>query len=91
MNPTSDIGFTSPVGIEQGRFRVEKDATGTLVAVNAHSNLTLMQGMSDIGANMKLSARARQSIVSVSASGGAIPVDVLEETVRALIAAKRSN
>src|SRR6267142_101730 len=34
LNPNSPYGLTSPVGLEQGRFRVERDAKGNAFASN---------------------------------------------------------
>jgi hypothetical protein len=42
-------GLSSPAGVEQGRFRIERDATGRELAVNSHNNLRLFDG---VGAQM---------------------------------------
>src|SRR5438270_2240341 len=38
LGPTSQYGLTSPVGLEQGRFRISHDASGQTVAVNGLGN-----------------------------------------------------
>ncbi len=47
MNAPSRYGLTSPVGMEQGRFSVTRDAAGKAVAVNGRGNAQLMRGVSD--------------------------------------------
>jgi hypothetical protein len=47
MNAPSRYGLTSPVGMEQGRFRVTHDAAGKAVATNGRGNVQLMRGVSD--------------------------------------------
>ena len=42
LNPVSEYGLTSPVGLDQGRFRIVRDAKkGIAYAVNGRSNLGL--------------------------------------------------
>lgn len=91
LNAPSEIGLTSPVGIHQGRFQVELDNTGTKMAVNTHSNVTLMKGVSQLSSTSKLSARTRKALVMSEATGGELTLDALKETVRALVAAGRTN
>lgn len=49
MIAPSRYGLSSPAGVEQGRFRIERDATGREIAVNSHNNLRLFDG---VGAKM---------------------------------------
>jgi len=91
LNRTSEIGLTSPVGIRQGRFRVEQDSQGTRIATNGENNAKLLEGVAQSSTVAKLSARSRSAIASGAASAGPLPVDVLKETVRAMVAAQRSN
>ena len=41
LNPVSAYGLTSPVGLDQGRFRVVRDAKGKAFAVNGREKLRL--------------------------------------------------
>jgi hypothetical protein len=45
MIAPSRYGLSSPAGVEQGRFRIERDASGREFAVNAHDNLQLFDGV----------------------------------------------
>ena len=45
MNGPSRYGLTSPAGMEQGKFRVLRDASGREVAVNGRGNVFLMRGV----------------------------------------------
>lgn len=45
MIAPSRYGLSSPAGVEQGRFRIERDATGREFAVNSHDNLRLFDGV----------------------------------------------
>ena len=45
MIEPSRYGLSSPAGVEQGRFRIERDASGREFAVNARDNLRLLDGV----------------------------------------------
>lgn len=45
MIAPSRYGLSSPAGMEQGRFRIERDKSGVEYAVNAHNNLRLFDGV----------------------------------------------
>jgi len=87
MNKPSAIGLTSPVGLEQGRFRVIRDAAGNKFAVNGHANAALFDGMQPLlrGRNIRLSPTVSKTIQQRQ---GAVRVADLSEVIRAL-AAKR--
>jgi hypothetical protein len=46
MIAPSRYGLSSPAGLDQGRFRIERDRTGREVAMNGHGNLKLFSGLS---------------------------------------------
>ncbi|MGH8131087.1 MAG: hypothetical protein ACRES3_09575 [Steroidobacteraceae bacterium] len=46
MIAPSRYGLSSPAGMNQGRFRIERDQTGKEIAVNGHGNLKLFDGLS---------------------------------------------
>lgn len=85
LHPDSGAGFTSPVGLGQGRFRVHHRAGGA-VAENDVGNANLATPASGGGAP---SARARALTGAPSAPSGAIPVDDLLARVRAITGAAR--
>lgn len=46
MIAPSEYGLSSPAGLAQGRFRIERDAAGGETAVNGHANFRLFDGIS---------------------------------------------
>lgn len=45
LNPVTKLGLTSPAGLEQGRFRLIRDAAGNEYAVNGHNNGGLFRNL----------------------------------------------
>ena len=85
LNPTTSAGFTTPVGLEQGRFHLQRDSTGTLTAVNGHDNENLFTDMENQNATARLSAPTRLAIAQRTITHGPVPLAALRETVRALV------
>src|SRR5688572_13885274 len=84
MNAPSRYGLTSPAGMEQGRFRVARDASGRDVAVNGRGNALLMQGVgADLAKSGASLSRESASLVAKHQQG-AIPVDDLVRLIREL-------
>lgn len=83
LNPVSQYGLTSPVGLEQGRFRVLRDAKGNRYVMNGRGNVGLFhQVPSKAGARgIVFSKQAREML---SNPRGQAPLETFEETVRAL-------
>jgi hypothetical protein len=88
LNGTSPYGLTSPVGMEQGRFRVLRDNQGKRYAVNGRGNLGLF---TDVIA--KSEARgvtfSTQAQSMFSKSGGQVSLETLEEAIQALAVVRR--
>lgn len=86
LNPVSQYGLTSPVGLEQGRFRVTRDAKGNGFAANGRANIGLFQNVpanaSEHGVAL---SRAAQTMMQKSA--GQAPLDALEDTIVRLVGA----
>ena len=85
MNGPSRYGLTSPAGMEQGRFRIARDASGRDVAVNGRGNAHLMQG---VGADLAKSGASlsRESAGLVAKhQQGEIPVEDLVRLIRELM------
>lgn len=87
LNPTSLYGLTSPVGMEQGHFRIVRDSKGQTYAVNGRGNVGLFSNVltRSAGQGVTLSAQARTIL---GQSGGQVPLSTLEETIQALVAAR---
>jgi len=88
LNPNSSYGLTSPVGLEQGLFRVTRDTKGNAAAINGRGNAGLFNQLqskaSSYGAT--LPPRAQSMIAK---SSGPAELDALEETISALVGAQR--
>lgn len=78
LNPESAYGLTSPVGMDQGRFEISRDAGGNLIAVNGHGNVGLFSNMSIPG--VKISPPA--SALVVQHRSGPVPLLRLEELIK---------
>lgn len=83
-NPTT-LGFITPVGLQQGRFRVVKGADGQDYAINANQNSGLFDNVVRSGAlnAAKLSAKSRATVQSFQR--GPIPLTTLKESVHLLV------
>ena len=82
LNRETTAGFTSPVGLEQGRFLVLSGPGGTRTVLNGASNRGLSIGMQGLVEVSGLSARARQALALPPDSMGPLQFDVVREIVR---------
>ena len=82
MNAPSRYGLTSPAGMEQGRFRIQRDRSGREMAINGAGNLRLFDGLDD---DDKLSAplTAKQASLVTKHRGGPIQLAELTVMIRA--------
>ncbi|PYV96744.1 MAG: hypothetical protein DMG89_16520 [Acidobacteria bacterium] len=82
MGPVSEFGLSSPVGLEQGRFRVSRDQKGQTVAVNGRGNFGLFKGVEKRAQvrGMKLSVRTVGIVHQQKA--GPLPLVDLENAIR---------
>jgi hypothetical protein len=87
LNPPSLYGLTSPVGMEQGHFRVTRDVKGNRYAENGRGNLGLFTDVQDkaVERGAVLSPRVRTMMAK---NGGKVPVATLEETIQVLAAVR---
>jgi peptidoglycan/xylan/chitin deacetylase (PgdA/CDA1 family) len=83
LNPVSLYGLTSPVGLEQGRFRILRDAKGNRLAVNGHSNAGLFNRVASKANSRGIALSVGVQDMLLKASGPA-PLDVLEEAIQSL-------
>jgi hypothetical protein len=88
LNPVSPYGLTSPVGLEQGRFRILRDAKGNRYAVNGRSNLGLFSQVESKASSrgLTLSRGVKEMLAKPS---GQVPLDVFEEAVHTLVGAAK--
>jgi hypothetical protein len=84
MNAPSRYGLTSPVGMEQGKFRVVHDGAGRALAVNGRSNAFLMRGVdTELAKGGRVLPEVSANLVSKHQQGP-IPVDDLVRLIRDL-------
>jgi hypothetical protein len=82
MNAPSRYGLASPVGLEQGRFRVQRDRTGRAVALNGAGNVRLFDRLQ--GPPGKPAALTpRQAGLITKHRGGPVALDQLAGMIRA--------
>ncbi len=84
LNPVSQYGLTSPIGLEQGRFRITRDRTGKAYAANGRDNAGLFAGTDQRvrAQHLKLSTKAA-SVIQQKAPGP-IPLDDMKQTIQEL-------
>lgn len=87
LNRPTTLGLVSPVGLLQGRFRVQRGADGQDYALNGNQNAGLLDNVVRSGAldTAKLSARSRTAIQSFQR--GPIQLAALKESVHVMLRA----
>jgi hypothetical protein len=88
LNPVSPYGLTSPVGLEQGRFRVLHDAKGNRYALNGRGNFGLFSQVAD-KASIRGVTFTKQAKEILAKPAGQVPLDAFEEIIRALATVSR--
>ncbi|MGH8244477.1 MAG: hypothetical protein ACRETY_14150 [Steroidobacteraceae bacterium] len=82
MNAPSRYGLTSPAGMEQGRFRIQRDRSGREIAINGAGNLRLFDGL-DGNAKQGAALTAKQASLVAKHRGGPIQLAELTAMIRA--------
>jgi len=82
MNARSRYGLTSPSGMEQGRFRIQRDRSGREMAINGAGNLRLFDGLGD-AAKRGMPLSAQQASLVAKHRGGPIELAELTAMIRA--------
>jgi len=88
LNPPTRYGLTSPVGLEQGRFRLLRDEQGRTSAVNGHGNVGLFRGLAELSRARKLQLSAEAQSLIEQPYKGPVPYDQLRDLVRQLAGSK---
>jgi hypothetical protein len=83
LNPVSSYGLTSPVGLEQGRFRILRDAKGNRYVLNGRGNLGLFDQVTDKATSRGVTF-SKQVREMLSKPGGQAPLDSFEDAIQAL-------
>jgi hypothetical protein len=82
MNAPSRYGLASPVGLEQGRFRIQRDRSGREVALNGTGNLRLFERLQD-AKSMPATLTERQSSLVARHRGGPVALEDISAMIRA--------
>jgi hypothetical protein len=88
LNPVSPYGLTSPVGLEQGRFRIFRDAKRNRYALNGRGNLGLFDQLASKASSRGLvfSKTVRETLAKPAAR---VPLDDFEQVIQALVGAAK--
>lgn len=84
LNSPSEIGLSTTIGLEQGRFLIGRESDGSLSAVNGHANASLFRNL-----NTRVKARGfrlppRLESMALVPAPAPIPLADLREFVREL-------
>jgi hypothetical protein len=86
LYPPSRMGLSSPVGLEQGRFRLWIDSKGTVMVANGMQNAGLFRNVANAAPTLELKvAPAARQLLRQHVSGP-IPYDQFQDIVRNLVA-----
>jgi hypothetical protein len=82
-------GLSSPAGLDQGRFRIERDASGREVAVNGQGNYRLFSGLAADAAKEGATLSPASMRLVESDRSGPVAVAELSRLIRELAAVDR--
>jgi len=88
LGPVSQYGLRSPVGLEQGRFRITRDANGNMLAVNGRGNVHLFQSAEQRAQARGIKLSARVAALARGGAGGPVPLADLNDAIRAFARVK---
>jgi hypothetical protein len=89
LNAPTEIGFVSPVGLTQGRFRIQRGHDGQPMVANLANNVHLLEGVQTSEIAPRISAHARAALTQAVATPGPMSLSDFKEVVRAM--AKKSG
>lgn len=84
LTAPTQLGLSSPVGLEQGRFRIQRDATGREVAVNGNGNAGLLVNVERSAARKGIPLSQTQARLAAEHRSGPIALDDLRGLIRQL-------
>ena len=88
LGPVSEFGLTSPVGLEQGRFRISRDRKGLATAVNGRDNLGLFDSVGKRSRSRGITLSPRTSALVQKNKAGPLPLADLEDAIRTFAGAR---
>ncbi len=83
LNPVSAYGLTSPVGLDQGRFRVVRDAKGKAFAVNGRENFGLFNQVMSKASDRGVTFSQKVQFMLAGPSGQ-VSLESLEDAITSL-------
>jgi hypothetical protein len=84
LTAPSPLGLSSPVGLEQGRFRIERGADGREVAINGRGNAGLLLNVERSAARKGVPLSQGQARMAAEHRSGPIVLDELRSLIRQL-------
>ncbi len=87
MIAPSRYGLSSPAGMQQGRFQIERDRTGREVAVNGMNNVQLLAGLARSAESRGVGLTTKQLGLAAKHREGPVALNDLEAMIRAFAAA----
>jgi hypothetical protein len=88
LRPVSEYGLTSPAGLEQGRFRILRDALGKATVVNGRGNMGLFQSVEARAQARGVALSPRVTAMVRRPQPGAVPLADLVEAIHSLEVSK---
>jgi hypothetical protein len=82
LGPVSQYGLRSPVGLEQGRFRITHDTQGQPVAVNGRGNLNLFEAAEQRAQTRGIELSTRVATFARQGAAGPVPLADLKDAIR---------
>ena len=82
LGPLSQYGLRSPVGLDQGRFQVTRDASGRATAANGRGNLRLFEGTEERSQARGIRLSSRVLAVARHPAAGPVALSDLEDAIR---------
>ncbi len=83
MIAPSAYGLSSPAGMDQGRFRIERDRKGHEIAVNGMGNARLFEGLQADADKKGVTLTAKQTSLAARHRAGPIELTELTSMIRA--------
>jgi hypothetical protein len=84
LTSPSQYGLSGPIGIEQGRFHISRNASGIYTVVNEYGNTGLFTNVQEEANNAGRPLTASQSRVA-AVQNGAVPLDDFRSLVKNLM------
>ena len=91
LRPASQYKLTSPVGFDQGRFRVERDAQGNRHLRNGFNNAALFNGAGNTVPNLKNHLSPAVQQLAAQHSSGPISYEDFKSFVQGVLAARQAS